>query len=375
MSSTITPAKRILIIRLSAIGDVIMASGVIPCLRDAFPDATLVWLTGEGNEDLLRHNRQLDRVLVLPRRRWRRLFQQRHWLTLWREMRKFRQELRRQRFDWVLDLQGLLKSALWARLTGAYRLIGFESKEGAEWLMTEVVDRNTRSDLLGKEYRRMMQVLQTSPSRFAMDIALVAEVEQQANILLREEGVADAYIVFCPFTTRPQKHWFDERWSKLCRVLGKATGAMPVLLGGPGDRFRAEGIAAASGVPVANLCGKTRLDECAAVIRGARLLIGVDTGLTHLGIAMQCPTLALFGSTAPYLDTGSPSARVLYHKLACSPCHRRPTCEGAFTCMDRHSVEDVLTAALDLLRGGANAAPFVAATEPSGLDTGFTGQP
>ena len=375
MSSAIMPAKRVLIIRLSAIGDVIMASGVIPCLRDAFPDATLTWLTEEGNEDLLRHNRQLDRVLILPRRRWRRLFQQKRWLTLWREMRRFRQELRRQRFDWVLDLQGLLKSALWARLTGAERRIGFDSKEGAEWLMTEVVDRNIRSDLIGKEYRRMMQVLQTSPSRFAMDIALAPEVEQRADALLREEGIADAYIVLCPFTTRPQKHWFDDRWSRLCRVLGKATGAMPVLLGGPGDRFRAEEIAATSGIPVANLCGKTRLDDCAAVIRGARLLIGVDTGLTHLGIAMRCPTLALFGSTAPYLDTGSPSARVLYHKLACSPCHRRPTCEGAFTCMDRHSVEDVLTAALELYKSALNATPPSVAAETPELDPGSADRP
>lgn len=375
MSSAILPAKRILIIRLSAIGDVIMASGVIPCLRDAFPDATLAWLTEEGNEDLLRHNRQLDRVLILPRRRWRILFQQKRWLALWREIRKFRQELRRQRFDWVLDLQGLLKSALWARLTGAERRIGFDSKEGAEWLMTEVIDRNTRSDLLGKEYRRMMQVLQTSPSRFAMDIALAPEVEHRAMLLLREEGVTGAYIVFCPFTTRPQKHWFDDRWAKLCRVLGKATGAMPLLLGGPGDRFRAEGIAATSGVPVANLCGKTRLDECAAVIHGADLLIGVDTGLTHLGIAMKCPTLALFGSTAPYLDTGSPSARVLYHKLTCSPCHRRPTCNGAFMCMDRHSVEDVLTAALELLDTGAHATPATTTAATSDHDDGSTDQP
>ncbi len=353
MSSAVVPSKRILIIRLSAIGDVIMASGVIPSLRAAFPNATLVWLTEEGHEDLLRHNPQLDRVLVLPRRRWRKLSQQRKWLTLWREWRRFRQELRRQRFDWVLDLQGLLKSAVWAWLTGAERRIGFASKEGTQWLMTEVVDRNVHSELLGKEYRRMMQVLRAAPSRFAMDIAVSFETGERADSLLRDEGVERAYVVCCPFTTRPQKHWFDERWSSLCRLLANTTGLMPVLLGGPADRFRAEAIAAASGVPVGNLCGKTRLDECAAVIRGARLLIGVDTGLTHLGIAMQRPTLALFGSTAPYLQTGSPSARVLYEKLACSPCHRRPTCNGAFTCMDRHTVQGVLTAALELLQGGA----------------------
>lgn len=349
MSFSITPPKRILVIRLSAIGDVIMASGVIPCLRTAFPDATIAWLTEEGNEDLLRHNPRLDRVLVWPRSRWRKLFRQKHWLTLWREFRRFRQDLRHQRFDWVLDLQGLLKSALWARLSGAERRVGFASKEGTRWLMTETVDRNVHSELLGKEYRRMMQVLQAAPSRFAMDVAVSIEAEDRAAALLREEHVEGGYVVCCAFTTRPQKHWFDERWSKLCRVLANATGLTPILLGGPADRFRAEGIAASSGTPVVNLCGKTRLDECAAVIRGARLLIGVDTGLTHLGIAMQRPTLALFGSTAPYLETGSPSARVLYERLPCSPCHRRPTCGGAFTCMDRHTVDHVLAAAKELL--------------------------
>lgn len=369
MNASVIPSKRILIIRLSAIGDVIMASGVIPCLRAAFPDASLVWLTEEGNEDLLRHNRHLDRVLVLPRRRWKKLWQQKRWLTLWREFRGFRQELRRQRFDWVLDLQGLLKSAVWARMTGADRRVGFGSKEGADWLMTETVDRNVHSDLLGKEYRRMMQVLQAAPSRFAMDIDVPRDIEERAEALLREEGVTGGYIVCCPFTTRPQKHWIDERWSKLCRVLGRATGLMPVLLGGPADRHRAEHLAAASGTPVVNLCGKTRLDDCAAVIRGAHLLIGVDTGLTHLGIAMQRPTLALFGSTVPYLDTGSASTRVLYHKLTCSPCHRRPTCDGAFTCMDRHTVEEVLGTALELLGDDSGAV-----TAPPAIPVGDSAQ-
>lgn len=349
MSSFVPQPKRILIIRLSAIGDVIMASGVIPCLRTAFPDATIAWLTEEGNEDLLRHNPHLDRVLVWPRRRWRKLYQQKRWPSLWQEFQRFRQDLKRQRFDWVLDLQGLLKSAVWAWFTRAERRIGFGSKEGSQWLMTEIVDRNIHSDLLGKEYRRMMQVLHAAPSRFAMDIAVSFETEEQAAALLREERVSGDYLVLCPFTTRPQKHWFDDRWSKLCRLLGNATGLTPVLLGGPADRSRADAIAATSGSPVVNLCGKTRLDHCAAVIRRARLLIGVDTGLTHLGIAMQRPTLALFGSTAPYLETGSDSARVLYDKLPCSPCHRRPTCDGAYTCMDRHTVEDVFAAARELL--------------------------
>jgi heptosyltransferase-1 len=91
-----------------------------------------------------------------------------------------------------------------------------------------------------------------------------------------------------------------------------------------------------------NLVGETSLTECAAIIDQARLLVGVDTGLTHLGLAMNTPTLALFGSTAPYLDTTRENSRVLYVHHECSPCHRRPTCGGEFTCMQAHTVESVL---------------------------------
>ena len=82
-----------------------------------------------------------------------------------------------------------------------------------------------------------------------------------------------------------------------------------------------------------SLAGATRLPEAAALIRHAGLLVGVDTGLTHMGTAFATPTVALFGSTRPYLDTGRSNGRVIWLGLPCSPCRRRPTCDGAFTCL------------------------------------------
>ncbi|WP_462321753.1 glycosyltransferase family 9 protein, partial [Halochromatium sp.] len=88
---------------------------------------------------------------------------------------------------------------------------------------------------------------------------------------------------------------------------------------------------------------------CAAALIGrARLLVGVDTGLSHMGIALERPTVLLFGSTCPYTETGSTKARVLYHRRDCSPCRRRPTCNGAFSCMRDIGVDEVMATLADL---------------------------
>jgi heptosyltransferase-1 len=102
-----------------------------------------------------------------------------------------------------------------------------------------------------------------------------------------------------------------------------------------------------------SLAGRTSLVQCAAIIDKAELLVGVDTGLTHLGIAMRTPTLALFGSTRPYLDTGFARAKVLYAALPCSPCKRRPTCDGRFDCMRQHTVDNILAETTTLLETNA----------------------
>jgi heptosyltransferase-1 len=121
-------------------------------------------------------------------------------------------------------------------------------------------------------------------------------------------------------------------------------GLAVVMLGGAGDEAHADKIAAIT-PGLVNLVGLTRLDEAAAVIERADLVAGVDTGLTHLGIAMDRPTLALFGSTRPYRETGTDRARILYGALPCSPCRRNPTCNGDFTCMRLHTADVVFAAA------------------------------
>jgi heptosyltransferase-1 len=113
----------------------------------------------------------------------------------------------------------------------------------------------------------------------------------------------------------------------------RAEGIVPVLLGGPGDQAAAERMAAA-GPMLVNLVGQMKLDETVAAIADAALLVGVDTGLTHMGTALGVPTVGLFGSTRPYLDAGTSRTAILYEPLACSPCRRHPTCNGHTTACD-----------------------------------------
>ena len=334
------PPRRILIIRLSAIGDIIMASGIIPALRSLWPEAHIAWLAEEAHGELLRHNPRLDRLHLLPRRHWKQLRKQGEYRRVAGEMAAFARELRAERYDLALDLQGLLKSGVWARASGAPRRIGLGSKEGSQWLMTEVIPRVMDDPRIGKEYRDLAVRLGAAPEHFVMDIAVPDEARLRARELLREADVTGGSAILAPFTTRPQKHWFDERWAELAqRLSGRLT---PVMLGGPADRERAAHIAALAGPGLVNLVGQTTLTECAALIEDARLLVGVDTGLTHLGIAMRTPTVALFGSTMPYLDTTRPDGLVLYEPRPCSPCHRHPVCDGRFDCMAAHDVGGVL---------------------------------
>lgn len=330
------PMKNILIIRLSAIGDVVFASPLIKALRRSYPEARISWLVEPAAAPLLRNNPDLDEVILWPKGEWQQLWRQRRFLRLARALRQFVAALRARQFDTAIDLQGLLKSGVWAYLCGAGRRIGLGSKEGSERLMTEVVSRRGDSARIGSEYLAMAHHLGLEVADFAMEIALSAADEAfPATVVAGQK-----YAVIAPFTTRPQKHWVEARWPVLAAQL-QASGLPVVMLGGPADREAAARIAAANGA-IIDMAGGCSLTQSAALIKHAALLIGVDTGLTHMGIAFNVPTLALFGSTCPYSDTTRANARVLYHKLECSPCRRNPTCAGDFTCMKRIEVAEVI---------------------------------
>ncbi len=347
--------RRVLLVRLSAIGDVIFASPLVAAFRRAYPSAHLAWLAEPTCAPLLRHHPDLDEVIEWPGPLLRGLWRERRLSRLFGELQRLHRGLRARRFDLAVDLQGLMKSALPVWLSGAPTRIGLGSREGSRMLLTRVVPREPAAERprIGSEYQHLARQLRLPLDDFRMAVPLGPDDAMAADALLAAAGLPQQrFVAFCPFTTRPQKHWFAERWAQLAARLQAHTGLRAALLGGPGDVQASGAIVAASAGAAVSLAGRTSLLEAAAVMDRSRAVVAVDTGLGHMGIARRRPTLLLFGSTLPYTDTTRPDAHVLYHPRSCSPCRRRPTCDGRFECMRDITVDEVL-AALHALPGVA----------------------
>jgi heptosyltransferase I len=338
----------ILIVRLSAIGDIVFASPLIHALRQRYPAAHISWLVQPESKALLEHHPELDDVIVWPRANWENLWRHRQWLKLWRAIADFRRTLQEQRFDLALDVQGLMKSGFLTWLCGAKQRIGLGSREGSQWLMSETIEKGGELHRIGSEYLYFAEQIGLPVAPFEMQVGLSGEDLAYANSVVRSQGLEEGFLVICPFTTRPQKHWFNPSWNQLIASVTQHWGLPVVMLGGPGDQLSAKEISAAQPCRLINLVGETSLRQAAALIARAALVVGVDTGLTHIGIAMNRPTLCLFGSTRPYLETTHDNAQVIYHPRSCSPCRRNPTCQGSFDCMADIGVDEIIDRATQL---------------------------
>lgn len=331
-------APRILILRLSALGDIVFATALLQALRERWPQAHIAWLAQQNFAGILQNDPRLDELIIAPAGLLKSP------KTMWR----LRRELSARRFDLVLDAQGLLKSRVVAALAGGARRIGFASKEPGGFMMHHLLPKGGRISDISSEYRYLAERLTGQPAgppRLQVSDATRTSVGQT----MHDRGLQAGFVALCPFTTRPQKHWPESCWPQLAQQL-HARGIGPcVLFGGPGDRDAAARIMAAMPAGSIDLVGATRLAELPGWLQQAGLVVGVDTGLTHIGIAVQRPTLALFGSTCPYTGGAVSPLTVLYDTLPCSPCKRRPSCGGVYTCMRMLTPERVTHAAAMLL--------------------------
>jgi len=329
----------ILIVRLSAIGDIVMASPVAEALSKSYPEATILWLTQPDCAALVQDHPFVDEVIIWPRSQWQAQWRKRQFVSLFKSIYQFRKQLKSRNIDMAIDLQGLLKSGILAWLSGAKNKIGLGSKEGSQWLVDRVINRDSgNTDLIGSEYRWLCQQIGLKSLPWKMTVGASEQASKRANELITQT-INTPYVVICPFTTRPQKHWSDASWLALTPKLTLA-GLKVVMLGGPGDVEYARRLCQNSAI--INLVGETKLTEAALIIQQAKALIGVDTGLTHMGHMHAIPTVALFGSTRPYLHTDTHNGKVIYHALHCSPCKRNPTCGGRFQCLTDISPDDIM---------------------------------
>jgi len=346
------PPRNVLLVRLSARGDIVFSSPMVRAFRRTYPEARLTWLAESHTKNLIEHHAELDEVLVWDRVAWKGLWKERKYLTLFREAKAFLGALRSRKFDLAVDMQGLLRSGIMAFLSGAPTRIGLRPKEGSHLFMTAVVDRHRDQGNRAKvssEYLFLAQELGLDTSEFRMEVPLSPKDRRFALDWGQDQKLDGGYAVAIPFTTRPQKHWFEDRWAHLLDRVKEEFDLPTVILGGPGDRDALGRIQRMAETEPLSLVGETSLTEAAAVIEGAALVLGVDTGLTHMGLAFDRPTVTIFGSNIPYTEPPTNRGKVLVHWLECSPCKGNPTCNGDFTCLKLIHAEDVLEAAREVM--------------------------
>ena len=340
-------SPRILIVKLSAIGDVIHTLPALNAIRRHYPDAHITWLVEEAAADLVVGHDALDRVLVSRRKTWIRQLKTAHRRIALREMMAFLAALRDTRYDMILDFQALLKSGLLIGLARGGRKIGFgpgmEHQEHSYWFLNERIPAVSMEIHALTRGLRMLEAIGIPAEAVEYRLPVSDTDRRTADNLLggHPDNSSGPLVAINPMAKWPSKLWEGKRFGQVADRLIDEWGARVVFTGGPEDRADIEGILAGMSNPALNAAGCTSLKELAALYERMQCLITTDTGPMHLAAAADLPVVALFGPTAPW-RTGPFGDRhvVVRSEEPCSPCFER-VCED-HRCMQRISVDQVL---------------------------------
>ena len=339
----VDPPNRILVVKLSAIGDVLMATPVARALRTAFPESHIAWVVERKAADVVLGNPCLDEVIVWDRRKWGGAF---GWLKgLVMNASALRRALDGRRFDVALDLQGLLRSALVACASGAGKRIGFSDAAECSTLFYNV--KHDPGELAENAQQRNLDMLralgvQSTDTQMLMPITDI-DREFARGFLARSELSGVKMVGICPATTRPNKHWTREGWSRVIDLIAERTGARALIFGAKADIEYARGIAEGVNTKVVIAAGETTLKQAAALMEQCVAIAGVDTGLIHMAVALDRPTVGLFGSSDWRCHVRKDNTTWLTKDYPCSPCGMRPKCKD-IDCMSAFEPEEVAEA-------------------------------
>jgi heptosyltransferase-1 len=289
-------SMRILLVKTSSLGDVVHNLPMVSDLLQRYPEAVIDWVVEEAFTDIPRLHPAVRHVVPVALRRWRR----RLWSpSTWRQWREFVRHLREEPYDVVLDSQGLIKSAIIVRraqLAAGGRRCGFDADSAREPFAARYYDHRYA---VARNQHAVVRNRQLAAAAAGTVIGLAPDYGISAPPLAADWLPKGGYAVLLTATSRADKEWPEPDWQALGMAL-IAAGLRCVLPAGNDDeRKRAARLATALGRAVA--APPMRIADLAALMAGAALVVGVDTGLVHLAAALGRPTLALFCGSDPSL--------------------------------------------------------------------------
>jgi lipopolysaccharide heptosyltransferase I len=311
---------RLLIVRLGALGDIVHALPAFAACRRAWPAARIDWLVESRHRAVLGLVRGLDRVVEIDTS-----------AALAAVPSRMR-DVRAARYEVALDLQGLIKSAVLARWSGAARVVGFERpalrEPVAALAYTETHPVHDAGHVVQK------------------NLALAAAIGADASRVEFPFDVPDAAVPAEPYAILnagagwPNKRWPPDRFAALAAWLHRRHGLRSLVLWGPGEHDVATAIAGASG-GAATPAPQTTIGDVLALARGARLFVSGDTGPVHLAAAVGTPIVGLYGPTSPARNGPFAPEDVCVSRFETCVCHHERRCRRATPCIDEIALADV----------------------------------
>lgn len=322
--------KNILIIKIAAIGDLLLITPAVRALRRAYPEAKISLLVGRWSKPIIEGNPDIDEIIEVDDSLF---FRFRPWALLglvW--------TLRWRRFDLALVWHRSLAFRFFAWLLGIPRRIGF-SRNGSNCFLTDSVPEDSSVHEI-YEYQKTLEPLGIRAVETEMVLTLPKLAKHYAEELWKKNGWENSTFVVGvapgggknPKESMPLRHWPTEYYAELINLLTRNFDVKIVLLGGKDDCLITKKIEEQLSAKSVNLAGQTSLKELAAVISRCRLLIANDSSPMHIAAALKVPVISFFGPTDPKeiapLGTTNYS---FYAGLPCSPCYRNgvwPECRS-----------------------------------------------
>ena len=344
--------RRVLVVKIKYIGDVLLCTPVFRVLREAFPGATFTALVARGTEDVVLYHPDVDEVLTVDRPAEKK----ESWGCSWTDHGRLLRRLRENRFDLAIDLTDGDRAAFLTWASGARWRVGFNRERRLRgWAYHQVVP--TWSGLRHRVEADLeaLRALGVPVHPVAPSLGVPPDAEAAAEQLLAHKRVLrDRDIVLIhPGARWWFKAWPPERFAALADGIEEELGAQVMIAGGPGDVATAEVIRGKMRYPAIPVAGETSILELAALLRRCRLFVGNDNGPMHIAAAVGTPVVALFGPTNPAEWGPWGDGHVaLYKGFDCRQCWWSGGCRlGEGNCLQQITVDEAMVAVRQVWNG------------------------
>ena len=334
--------KKILIVRMDKIGDLVLSTPAIKAVRDAYPDSHITVLVRPYAREIIEGSPYINEVITYDKTNGNK--------GLLKNI-KFIMSLRKKKFDLALVLHPKNRTHIYIFLAGIPVRVGYDKKMGM--LLTKKIPHIKQYGLKHEiDYTLdLLRYIGIEPKDKSLYIPINEASEKKISDILAKNNVSDKDLIVTihPGSSCPSKRWKSERFAMVADSLAQKYKAKIIIIAGPSDKIFGDKMAALMKSEKIDLSGKTRVADLASILKRSSLFISNDSGPVHIACAVGTPTIAIFGrndrglSPRRWRPTGKRDI-VLHKDLGCETCLSH-NCDRSFACLDAISVEEVLDAA------------------------------